>query len=90
MATSVDRAGEARPYGADGILGRRVATHLGGVWRGALRGGGVEGRGPAPHRTSPAPPRFYDRPLALRRSARREPESGLLRTRSKRTDGALQ
>ena len=24
--------------------------------------GGVEGRGPAPHRTSPAPPRFYDRP----------------------------
>ena len=39
MATSVDRAGEARPYGADGILGRRVATHLGGVWRGALRGG---------------------------------------------------
>jgi len=38
VATSVDRAGEARPYGADGILGRRVATHLGGVWRGALRG----------------------------------------------------
>lgn len=38
--------------------------------------GGVEGRGPAPHRTSPAPPRFYDRPLALRRSARPATRAG--------------